>query len=322
MRNVSKKIVSCFLSFAVAGGIFACAPIVGNAANTAFGDVNSDGRVDSADALAVLNHCVDRKLLGPSALIAADVNADKKVNSADALDILKYSVGLIERFKADETAEPNESEIVEMINAAVKKVEEEQPSYLHKEKVSSTAESVKVSGPSSLLISKEKLKQLEDQTKADKSYNKTYNKIVRQKSEDSADRMITPLSDDISLYKSVSYSKAENDLCVLTVCFKDETDSGRNSPIVSTFSLPSYGELKKELEESESIEGAKSKVDSLALSYKDCVLRCEVDTKTGEFKSIEWNVNIVSESEVTTVGLTVSLKSVGSSSASYTDFGY
>lgn len=322
MRNVSKKIVSCFLSFAVAGGIFACAPIVGNAANTAFGDVNSDGRVDSADALAVLNHCVDRKLLGSSALIAADVNADKKVNSADALDILKYSVGLIERFKADETAEPNESEIVEMINAAVKKVEEEQPSYLHKEKVSSTAESVKVSGPSSLLISKEKLKQLEDQTKADKSYNKTYNKIVRQKSEDSADRMITPLSDDISLYKSVSYSKAENDLCVLTVCFKDETDPGRNSPIVSTFSLPSYGELKKELEESESIEGAKSKVDSLALSYNDCVLRCEVDTKTGEFKSIEWNVNIVSESEVTTVGLTVSLKSVGSSSASYTDFGY
>lgn len=322
MYNVSKKVVSCFLSFAVAGGIFACAPLVGNAGNIACGDVNSDGRVDSSDALAVLNHCVDRKTLESAAFAAADVNADGAVNSADALDILKYSVGLIDSFKADEAAEPSESEIIKTINGAVKKVAEEKPSYLHKEKVSCTAESVKISGPSSLLISKEKLKQLEDQTKADKSFNKNYNRIVRQKSEDSADRMITSLSDDISIYKSVSYEKTENDLCVLTVRFKDETDPDRNSPIVGTFKLPSYDELEKELEESESIEGAKSRVDSLALSYKDCVLRCEIDTKTGEFKSIEWNVNVVSESEVTTVGLTVSLKSVGSNSASYTDFGY
>ncbi len=322
MHNVSKKVVSCFLSLAVAGGIFTCAPIVGNAGNAAFGDVNSDGRVDSADALAVLNHCVERKLLESSALTAADVNADKKVNSADALDILKYSVGLIERFRADETAVPNEVEIIGMINAALKRIAEEQPSYLHNEKVSVTAESVKISGSSSLLISKEKLKQLESQTKADKSYDKNYNRIVRQKSEDSADRMIALLSDDISIYKSVSYSKAENGLSVLTVCFRDENDPGRSSPIVSAFKLPSYDELKKELEESESIEGATSRVDSLALSYKDCVLRCELDTKTGEFKTIEWNVSIVSESEVTTVGLTVGMRSVGSRGASYTDFGY
>ena len=58
------------------------------------GDVNGDGKANSADALKILKHSVDIEKISDNYLSAADVNGDGKVNSADALKILKYSVGL------------------------------------------------------------------------------------------------------------------------------------------------------------------------------------------------------------------------------------
>ncbi len=57
------------------------------------GDVNGDGKVNSSDALLVLQYSVGAiKTINTS---AADLNGDKKINSTDALTILQISVGII-----------------------------------------------------------------------------------------------------------------------------------------------------------------------------------------------------------------------------------
>lgn len=57
------------------------------------GDVNGDGKVNSSDALLVLQYSVGAiKTIDKS---AADLNGDKKINSTDALTILQISVGIV-----------------------------------------------------------------------------------------------------------------------------------------------------------------------------------------------------------------------------------
>ena len=56
------------------------------------GDINSDSKINSSDALMVLQHSVGMKKLSGNALTSADLNSDGKVNSTDALQILKISV--------------------------------------------------------------------------------------------------------------------------------------------------------------------------------------------------------------------------------------
>ena len=57
------------------------------------GDVNNDGKINSSDALLVLEHSVGKKILTASQFTAADLNSNGKVNSDDALIILKISTG-------------------------------------------------------------------------------------------------------------------------------------------------------------------------------------------------------------------------------------
>lgn len=56
------------------------------------GDVNKDGKITSADALAILQYTVGAKSTIDKTI--ADINADGKVNSADALKVLQIVVGL------------------------------------------------------------------------------------------------------------------------------------------------------------------------------------------------------------------------------------
>lgn len=56
------------------------------------GDTNSDAKVNSSDALAILNHTVGTAALTGYSLSAADWNGDGKINSEDALAVLKFSV--------------------------------------------------------------------------------------------------------------------------------------------------------------------------------------------------------------------------------------
>ncbi len=86
-----KKLLSLILALALTFSVCVTA-----FAKTA-GDVNGDGRVNSTDALMVLQYSVGT--LKKIDKDAADLNSDGKINSTDALMILKISVGLLDTSK-------------------------------------------------------------------------------------------------------------------------------------------------------------------------------------------------------------------------------
>ena len=59
-----------------------------------YGDVNGDIKINSIDALAVLQHSVGSITLKDKYLVQADVTKDEKINSLDALKILQFVVGI------------------------------------------------------------------------------------------------------------------------------------------------------------------------------------------------------------------------------------
>lgn len=66
-------------------------------ADKVYPDVIVDGKVNSIDALAILQHAVGAEIyITPEGLANADANGDGKINSIDALIILNISVGAIE----------------------------------------------------------------------------------------------------------------------------------------------------------------------------------------------------------------------------------
>ncbi len=68
-----------------------------------FGDVNADGQINAADALAVLRMAVGKAETTDDAFYWGDVNDDYKLNAADALLILKYAVGKLDHFPVEES---------------------------------------------------------------------------------------------------------------------------------------------------------------------------------------------------------------------------
>lgn len=58
------------------------------------GDVNGDGKINSTDAVWVLQHAVGLRTLTDAQKSLADVNKDGNINSTDAVWILQRSVGL------------------------------------------------------------------------------------------------------------------------------------------------------------------------------------------------------------------------------------
>lgn len=59
------------------------------------GDVSGDFKINSQDALMILQHSVGVITLDAATKVLADVSKDEKINSSDALMVLQYSVGLI-----------------------------------------------------------------------------------------------------------------------------------------------------------------------------------------------------------------------------------
>ena len=63
------------------------------------GDINADEKINSADALLVLQSSTGVITLTDTQKLLADVNEDGKINSTDALLILQYATGKITSFK-------------------------------------------------------------------------------------------------------------------------------------------------------------------------------------------------------------------------------
>ena len=322
MQKIIKKTLSCLLSFSVTVGAASMLSVPGGASAARYGDIDGNSSVNSSDSLAVLKHSVGASQLSDEALAFADVNADGTVNSSDALDILKYSVGIIDSFKAEERGVDSQ-EVKASFKRALAGVQDKLPTYVLKETVLKNADDVKLSGAWTAFISAAKLKELEEKTKQDYNTDRNYTKIVKQKSEDSANRMIKDIDlSDESRFSSVSCNETADGKYILTVSFKDEKNPTSDSLIVGLTGLDDYAQAKNEVEQTNSVDGAKSTVKSFDLEYKDCVLVCEIDKATDEFVNIEWSVDVFSESTVTTAGMTVYMKTSGKRSTSYVNFGY
>ncbi len=99
MKN-ARKILSLLLATVFMMTSFA----MGAVAKTFYGDVNQDGQVNAADALAVLKFAVNKQDFTPEEEKLGEVSADKVINAQDALLILQYAVGKIEKFPIEDFA--------------------------------------------------------------------------------------------------------------------------------------------------------------------------------------------------------------------------
>ena len=59
------------------------------------GDLNGDGKINTADAVVILKFAAGMTQLDDALQSAGDVNHDGKVNTADAVMILKFAAGII-----------------------------------------------------------------------------------------------------------------------------------------------------------------------------------------------------------------------------------
>ena len=105
-----KKLISIISALSLATAL-----TVGSSA-ALLGDANDDGKINSADALCVLQYSVGTSVKGFNKA-NADVNGDGKINSADALKILRITVGLDQA----ENTPTVKGEIVRFYNDALKK---------------------------------------------------------------------------------------------------------------------------------------------------------------------------------------------------------
>ena len=81
------------------------------------GDVNSDGKINSADALGILQHTVGSKPKNFNKDVA-DINADGTINSADALMVLQIAVGSIK-------PPMSKDDIIKLYNDSINKVSDQ-----------------------------------------------------------------------------------------------------------------------------------------------------------------------------------------------------
>ena len=107
------------------------------------GDVNSDGKLNSSDALLILQYSVGSNPKNFNKNVA-DMNNDSKINSSDALVVLKISVGLInpdEDENKDNPLEFDKAQLIDYYNTCLKN------SYSQNMKATKTEQvDVKVSG--------------------------------------------------------------------------------------------------------------------------------------------------------------------------------
>lgn len=98
--KVFQKIICAVVSLSVVIATLTCMATSSAAVANTPGDVNSDGSINSFDALSIVRYCTGADTLTKAEIVAADVDLDGKVTSVDALYILQFTAGTIDRFPA------------------------------------------------------------------------------------------------------------------------------------------------------------------------------------------------------------------------------
>lgn len=96
----AKSLISIIVSIAIVFGIFSCCSVYSSAVGNIIGDANSDGAINSFDALMIIRAATGAEKLSADETLAADVDGNGEVNSTDALLVLHFSVGKINTFPA------------------------------------------------------------------------------------------------------------------------------------------------------------------------------------------------------------------------------
>ena len=107
-----KKIVSIILSVAIILGVFSCYGVYSSAVSNILGDANSDGAINSFDALIIIRYATGAEKLSPAEVEAGDVDGNGLVNSTDALYVLHFSVGKISTFPAGNPREDGKRTLI------------------------------------------------------------------------------------------------------------------------------------------------------------------------------------------------------------------
>jgi len=98
--KITRKIISAIVALSIVFGTFAYMSVSSSAVENELGDTNSDGSVNSFDALMIVRYITSVESLNAAEIAAADVDGDGKVTTTDALYILKFAVGEIGTFPA------------------------------------------------------------------------------------------------------------------------------------------------------------------------------------------------------------------------------
>lgn len=99
-----KKLISVLIAVALAANLV-CLGVMAD--KLSYGDVDSDGKIASADALLIMQRATGLVEFTQEIELLADVNADKTINSSDALLVLQMATNLIDTFPAQEAEKPS-----------------------------------------------------------------------------------------------------------------------------------------------------------------------------------------------------------------------
>lgn len=263
----------------------------------ATGDVNGDGEINSSDALLILQHSVGLIKLSNAEITLADVNTDGAVNSGDALEVLSYTVGLISGFSGKNSV--TSSEALETYKKAIKKARAERPEYAYTQDSNVKDINVKMSGLGAGLAGGT-AKELEDELK--KSGDNHFSTMISKGSVNSANCLPSECNvNDPSKFKSITGTVTAEGKIKIDIRFNKEKNPGADSVIVNALGVLTYDQSKQELVESLEDEdlkelGIEAKLNEL--SYDNCYISCVIDPVNGEFVSLEWNIEMRTDSTV------------------------
>lgn len=282
MNKLIGRGLSVILSVVLAAGCI----VFSSAASGKYGDLDNDGKINSADALAVLKHSVGSTLLTGDSLVYGDVNADSTINSSDALLVLQYAVGKISSFPAEKPSAPEtKADILNCYAQAISKARADIPAY--RLRLTSETTDVKLSGAMLDMMPKSEVEKM----KNDMMQKQTYTNLFKQGNASALANLPAECSvTDPAAFKDITLKVLEDGNYQIDIKFKDEKNPAKDSVIVKLLGLPDKQTVTKQMEDEfkktlEGLEDIPMSVKVPSVEYKNCAVTCVVNPQTGEIVS-------------------------------------